>query len=107
MLNNARKEQEACDDAARLRAMRRDQLATLKGLGLTLAVVAAPFLALLFGLTVALVVLSIALAFTGWLTWSGAKQVGAAQAARLRTAAALNLLLVLVTVSIVVLRVRG
>lgn len=107
MLDDARKEQEARDDASRARAVRRDQLATLKGLGFTAAVVIAPFLALLFGLTLALVVLALGLAFTGWLTWAGAKQVGAAQASRLRAAAVLNLVLVVVTLTIVVLRLRN
>lgn len=107
MLNESRREEEAREDAARLEAVRRDRLATLKGLFFTLAVVIAPFLALIFGLTEALVVLAIGLAFTAWLTWSAAKQVGVAHAARLRVAALLNLALVIVTLGIVLIRVSA
>lgn len=107
MLNESRKEEEVKEDAARLRAVRRDQLATLKGLFFTLAVVIAPFLALIFGLTEALVVLAIGLAVTVWLTWSGAKQVGPALASRLRIAACLNLAIFIVTLVIVVIRISA
>jgi VIT1/CCC1 family predicted Fe2+/Mn2+ transporter len=105
MRNDARAEHEARDDPGRLQATRRDRLTALKGVGFTLAIVIAPFLALLFGLTVALVVLAAGLAVTGWLAWSAARHVGAAQASRLRAAAALNLVLVVVTLAIVALRV--
>jgi len=107
MLSETRKQDEAREDAVRLEARRRDQLATLKGLFFTLAVVIAPFLALIFGLTEALVVLAIGLAFTAWLTWAGAKQVAPAQASRLRTAAYLNLVLVVVTLVIVAVRISA
>jgi Flp pilus assembly protein TadB len=107
MLNESRREEEAREDVARRQAVRRDQLATLKGLFFTLAVVIAPFLALIFGLTEALFVLAVGLGFTFWLTWSGAKQVGPVQASRLRTAAYLNLVLVVVTLVIVVIRITS
>lgn len=107
MLNESRREEEAREDAARLEAVRRDRLATLKGLFFTLAVVIAPFLALIFGLTEALVVLAIGLAFTAWLTWSATRQVGAAHAARLRIVASLNVALVIVTLGIVLVRISA
>lgn len=107
MLNESRKKEEAQEDVARRQAVRRDQLATLKGLFFTLAVVIAPFLALIFGLTEALVVLAIGLAVTIWLTWLGAKQVGPALAVRLRVAAWLNLAVLIVTVVLVVIRITG
>lgn len=67
-----------------------EERARLKALGLTLAIVVAPFLALLFGLTAALVVLAVALGFTAWLCWGASRQVGRASRGRLLSMAALN-----------------
>ncbi len=107
MLNESRREEEARADAERQEAIRRDQLATLKGLFLTLAIIIAPFMALIFGLTEALFVLALGLAATVWLTWFGSKQAGVAQASRLRVAAYLNLAILIVTVVILLVRITS
>lgn len=81
------------------------QRAQLKALGLTLAIVVAPFLALAFGLTAALVVLGIALGFTAWLCWAASRQMGRASRGRLLAMAALNGALALLCLIFVLMRV--
>lgn len=91
-------------DRAEMDAIRRQQVSTLKAFGLTLAIVAAPFVALLYGLNLALAVLALALAFTTWLTWQGAGMVAPAMGSRLKVAAGLNAVMMLATIVILVLR---
>lgn len=88
-------------------ALRRQQMVNLKAMGLTLAIVIAPFLALLYSVNMALAVLAMALGFTTWLTWHATTFAGAAYASRLKAGAALNGLLALVTVAILVLRLTA
>ncbi len=88
-------------------AIRRQQVATLKAFGLTLAIVAAPFVALLYSMDFALAVLAVALGFTTWLTWHGASMVAPAQASKLKVGAVLNAVLALATVVILVLRLTS
>jgi hypothetical protein len=91
-------------DRQEMEAIRRQQVATIKAMLLTLAIVAAPFVALLYNLELALGVLVLALGFTTWLTWQAAEQAGAAQRGRLRTGAALNAAMALAAAAILVLR---
>jgi VIT1/CCC1 family predicted Fe2+/Mn2+ transporter len=80
------------------------QRASIQALLLTLAIVIAPFLALLFGLTAALVVLAIGLGLTAWLCWQASRQGGRASRGRLRALAALNGVLALVCLVFVAMR---
>jgi hypothetical protein len=82
-----------------------EQRAELRAFGLTVAIVLAPFLALVFGLNAALGVLAVALAATAFLCWHAARAVGPASRSRLRVAAALNGALALVAVLVLTLRV--
>lgn len=94
-------------DAREMDAIRRQRAVTLKAIGLTLAIVIAPFIGLLYSLNLALAILALALAFTTWLTWHGASIAGAAYAARMRVMAGLNGLLMLATVAILLLRLTS
>jgi hypothetical protein len=69
--------------------MRQNRL-NLKALLMTLAIVIAPFLALIISLEFALGVLAVALAFTSWLTWKVAGEISYATGSRLRVAAVMN-----------------
>ncbi|CAA9576113.1 MAG: hypothetical protein AVDCRST_MAG87-2884 [uncultured Thermomicrobiales bacterium] len=74
----------------------------------TLAVVIAPFLALVvFNLEVALVVLAAGLVLTVVLTLHAANQTGPIVRSRLRAAAALNALVLAMVVGILILAVRS
>ena len=90
-----------------MEAIRQQRLANFKAIGLTLAIVLAPFFGLLYSLNLALAVLALALAFTTWLTWHGATTVAPAFATRLRVAAGLNGVLMLATIAILVLRLTS
>lgn len=82
------------EEDARLHAEhRRIQTVNLKAFLLTLAIVMAPFLALLFSLEAALVVLAAGLAFTVWLTWMASNTAGHLQKSRLRIVAVMNMVL--------------
>jgi hypothetical protein len=91
-------------DRQEMDAIRRQQVATIKAMLLTLAVVAAPFLALLYSVELALGVLAMALGFTTWLTWQASTAVGPAQRGRLRAGAVLNAAMMLGAIAILVLR---
>ncbi len=69
-------------DRQEMEAIRQRQIATIKAMLLTLAIVAAPFVALLYNLELALGVLALALGLTTWLTWQAAEQMGPAQRGR-------------------------
>jgi hypothetical protein len=94
-------------DREEMEAIRRHRVATLKAFALTLAIVVAPFVALLYSVDLALAVLALALGFTTWLTWQGASMVGPAQRSKLKVAAGLNAVIALVTVVILVLRLTS
>jgi len=91
-------------DALEMEAIRRQRLVNLKAIGFTLAIVIAPFLALLYSMNLALAVLALALGFTTWLTWQVGVTAGPAHRSRLRAAAGLNAVMMLATVGILVLR---
>lgn len=99
-----RNEERDREDAEKLRALQREQRINLKAFGMTIAVVIAPFLALLFSVEAALFVLTLGLAFTTWLTWSGASMVGPVQRSRLKTMAVMNAILMLAVLGILALR---
>jgi hypothetical protein len=90
-----------------MEAIRRQRAVTLKAIGLTLAIVIAPFIALLYSLNLALAVLALALGFTTWLTWHGASVAGVAYAARMKVMAGLNGVLMLATIVILLLRLTS
>lgn len=98
---------EADKDRQREERLRRDQKVTMRAALFSLAIVIAPFLALLFSLDFALGVLAAALGFTTWLCWIGSQEVGPAVAGRLRAAAILNGVLGLVVAVILVLRLTS
>ncbi len=77
-------------DHEELVARHREHRVNLKAFLLTVAIVMAPFLALLFGIEVALGVLAAGLAFTIWLTWMASQTAGPVQRSRLRTMAVMN-----------------
>ncbi len=81
-----------------------EQRAQLRAVGLTLAIMLAPFLALAFGLNAALGVLAVALAATAYLCWHASGAVGPRERGRLRSFAALNGVLALVAALVLVLR---
>jgi heme O synthase-like polyprenyltransferase len=89
-------------DAELFRARQREQRVNLKAFLLTIAIVMAPFLALLFGIEAALVVLAAGLAFTVWLTWMASNTSGPVQRSRLRTMAILNVFLLVAVVALLV-----
>lgn len=91
-------------DRQEMEAIRRRQVATIWAMLLTLAIVAAPFVALLYSLELALAVLAVALGFTTWLTWQASNEVGPIQRSRLRAGAALNAAMMLAAIAILILR---
>lgn len=90
-----------------MEAIRRQRLVNLKAIGLTLAIVIAPFIALLYSMNLALAMLALALGFTTWLTWHAVSIVGAAYGSRLKVAAGLNGVMMLATIAILVLRLTA
>lgn len=94
-------------DAREMEAIRQHRLVNLKAVAFTLAIVLAPFLALLYSLNLALAVLALALGFTTWLTLQAAEAAGAAHRSRLKAAAALNAVMMLATIAILVLRLTS
>jgi len=87
--------------------IQRENRLNLKGLLLTLAIVIAPFLALLFSVELALAVLAAGLLFSAVLTWTVAGQMGPAAKSRFRTAAVLNAVVLLMVVAVLVMRLAG
>lgn len=104
LFRNPRQDEE---DARKVAAIQREQRLNLKALLLTLAIVIAPFLALLISVELALSVLAAGLLFSAVLTWTVAGQLGPATRSRLRTAAVLNFLVLLMVVAILVMRLVG
>ncbi len=102
-----RDEQRDREDAQKLRALQREQRINLKAFAMTTGVVIAPFLALLFSVEAALFVLAMGLAFTAWVTWSGANMVGPVQRSRLKTMAVMNVIIMLAVLGILALRLSA
>lgn len=100
---------ETREDADRMLAPRREKRDAYKALFFTLAVVIAPFLALVvFNLEVALVVLAAGLVLTLVLTLNVASsQTGGIVRSRLRAAAALNALVLAMVIGILILMLRA
>ncbi len=92
------------EDAQRLKALQREQRINLNAFVMTLGVVIAPFLALLYSVEAALFMLALGLAFTTWVTWSGAKLVGPVQRSRLKTMAVMNAVIMVVVLAVLALR---
>ena len=91
-------------DARYVALQERERRLNLKAFLMSVAVILAPFFALVFGLDAALFVLVLAMAFTTWVTWDGANRVGPVLRSRLRVAAVLNGLLALLVLGLLLLR---
>lgn len=101
------RDRETRGDAERVEAIRREKREAYKALFFTLAVVIAPFLALVvFGLELALGVLSAGLLLTIVLTLNAANQTAAIVRSRLRAAAAVNALVLAMVLGILVILLR-
>lgn len=90
-------------DREELVARQREHRVNLKAFLLTVAIVMAPFLALLFGIEAGLAVLAAGLAFTIWVTWMASASAGPVQRSRLRTMAVMNVCLLLGVLAILVI----
>lgn len=77
---------------------------SLKPVLLIIAVVLSPVFGLVFGLDFALGVLAVALTFTTWMAWEGAKDMEPEQGDRVRKAAMLNGALAVLAVVLIVVR---
>lgn len=95
------------EDARTVAAAQRENRLNLKGLLLTLAIVMAPFLALLFSVELAMFALAAGLLFSTVLTWTVAGQMGVGSRSRLRTVAGLNLFVFLMVVAVLVALLIG
>lgn len=80
------------------------RLPALKPALFVIAVVLAPVFGLVFGLDFALGVLVVAMAFTSWMAWEGAKELPRAQGDRLRKAAIGNGVLAVGALALIILR---
>ena len=94
-------------DELQMEAIRRHNRVNFKALLMTLAIVIAPFLALLLSVELGLAVLAAGLLFSTWLTWMATAQVGPAQRTQLKGAAILNFCVFVVVVLVLVLRLRA
>lgn len=68
----------------------RTRKSTVKAMVITLAVIMAPFIGLLFDLKAAVALLGLGLTFTTVVAWMGANRANAALRSRIRTSAILN-----------------
>lgn len=100
-----RNEERDKQDAQHLAALQREQRVNLKAFIMTLGVVIAPFLALLYSIEAALFVLAMGLLFTTVVTWSASNQVGPVQKGRLRSMAIMNAVITVVVLAMFVLSV--
>lgn len=80
------------------------QLPSWKSLIFIVAVLLSPVAGLIFGLDFALGVLVVAMVFTTWMAWEGARHVPVQDGARLRRAAMLNALVALAVLALLILR---
>jgi uncharacterized membrane protein len=104
LFRNPRQDEE---DARQMAAIQRENRLNLKALLLTLAIVIAPFLALLISLELALFALAAGLLFSTVLTWTVAGQMGPGTRSRLRTAAGMNFFVFLMVIAILGMRLIG
>lgn len=95
------------EDLHRHAAVERDRAATIKAMVITMAIVIAPFLALVFGIEFALGVLAAGLAFTTVVTWSGARRVNPALRFKLQIAAGLNAMLLIAILIVLLLKLAA
>jgi hypothetical protein len=102
-----RNEERSTEEARQMEAIRRENRLNLKALLFTLAIVMAPFFALIFSVDLAMGVLAAGLGFTTWLTWKASRDVGPLLSSRLRVVAILNLCIMLVVLLILVLHLRA
>ena len=93
-------------DDGRMR-IERISLPPAKALVVLVAIVLSPVFALPFGLNAALTVLVLAMAFTTWLAWDGARRLVPEQAALLRRAALVNAVLALMALALLLARLVG
>ncbi len=106
-MSASRPDRETCEDDGRSGALPHDRREAYKASCFTLAVVIAPFLALVvFGLEAALVALGCGLVMTLVLTLNAANQTAAITRSRLRAAAALIGLMLAMVVGILVILIR-
>lgn len=92
------------NDRREMELLRQRQVATIKAMLLTLAIVAAPFVALLYSVELALGVLAVALGLTTWMTWQASEQAGVAQRSRMRAGAILNAAMMVAAIIILIMR---
>jgi uncharacterized membrane protein len=95
------------EEQRQMEAIRRHNRVNFKALLMTLAIVIAPFLALLLSVDLALGVLAAGLLFSTWLTWAGSSQVGPSLKSNLKMAALLNFGVFLVVVAVLALRLSA
>ena len=91
-------------EEAAVAAMERDRRLNLRAFLMSVGVILAPFLALIFGIDAALFVLALAMFFTTWVTWSGADHVAPSLRSRLRAAAVFNGVLALLVLGLLLMR---
>jgi hypothetical protein len=94
-------------EEAAFAALERDRKLNLKAFLMSVAILMAPFCALLFGLDAALFVLGLAMVFTSWVTWGGSNHVAPSLRSKLRTAAIFNGVLALLVFGLLALRQFG
>jgi VIT1/CCC1 family predicted Fe2+/Mn2+ transporter len=91
-------------EEAAFAALERDRKLNLKAFLMSVAVLMAPFFALLFGVDAALFVLGLAMVFTSWVTWGGSNHVAPSLRSKLRTAAIFNGVLAVLVFGLLALR---
>ena len=99
-------EARSADGRAWEEAKRQNRI-NLKAFLMTIAIVVAPFLALIISFDAALIVLATALGFTTWLTWHVANKVGDAQGSRLKVMAVMNFGVMLMVLLVLYVRLSG
>jgi hypothetical protein len=92
------------EEVKAIAAQDRERKVNLKAFVMSIAVMFAPFFALLFGIDAALFVLALALFFTAWVAREASKRMAAAQRSKLRMAAMFNGVLGLVALVLLILR---
>ena len=102
-----RNEERDREEASQLASVRRENRLNLKALFYTLAIVIAPFLALLIDTRLALGVLAAGLLFSTFLTWKGSSYVSVSERSRMRVMAGLNFAVFLMVVLVLVMWVMA
>lgn len=91
-----REAQPTAEEIRAYNAARSNRSATLKAMAITLAVVMAPFIGLLYDLKIGIGLLGLGLLFTAVVTWSGANRMNPSMRTKARLSAGLNGVLALV-----------